>query len=127
MWFDVVTAVHANIVYLLNLTAQMTWGRAKFELGSILTGKFAVLQQHVLEEYRKVGCNRVLADRWFKRMFKYLQAYDTGLDQAGAEASMRASKKLKSHERSPSSAAALGLDVIVGIIGKPVDDGAESA
>ena len=59
----------------------MTWGRAKFELGSILTGKFSVLQQHLVEEYRKVGCNRVLADRWFKRMFKYLEAYDAGLDE----------------------------------------------
>ena len=84
----------------------MTWGRAKFELGSILTGKFSVLQQHLVEEYRKVGCNRVLADRWFKRMFKYLEAYDTGLDQPGAEASIRASKRLKCHEKSSSSAAA---------------------
>ena len=102
----------------------MTWGRAKFELGSILTGKFSVLQQHLVEEYRKVGCNRVLADRWFKRMFKYLEAYDTGLDQSGAEASIRASKRLKCHEKSSSSAAALGLDVGLDEI---VDPGLESA
>jgi hypothetical protein len=91
----------------------MTWGRAKFELGTILTGKFSVLQQHILEEYGKVGSNRVLADRWFKRMFRYVEAYNGGKSQAQADVDMRAAKRLRSHARSPVGPIALGLDVPV--------------
>ena len=104
----------------VRVLVQMTWGRAKFELGSILTGKFEVLQQHILEEYRKVTSNLTLADRWFKRMFRYLDAYGSGMNQYQAEQCMKGTSSRApcggpklSHARSPSSAAALCVDVAV--------------
>ena len=105
---------------LVRVLVQMTWGRAKFELGSILTGKFEVLQQHILEEYRKVTSNLTLADRWFKRMFRYLDAYGAGMNQYQAEECMKGTSSRApsggpklSHARSPSSAAALCVDVAI--------------
>jgi hypothetical protein len=76
---------------------------------------------HILEEYGKVGSNRVLADRWFKRMFRYVEAYNGGKSQAQADVDMRAAKRLKCHARSvgPDAVDALVLDVDVGRAAQP--------